>query len=189
MFTKIIRHIESKPFNLSFLFVICLFLTDTYFLKPRIQENYFESILADFEYDYWTIFIISSIISYSILFISLLVFSKDVKINWKNVMLLIFPALLMVFILDRPLRNTTLYLNTKISNESVQKEYVGEQFGEHGIFYLTSKNEKIFVYNNELNKINASRKKNHQTVIDRFKNNDTISILFTKGFLDINYLK
>lgn len=189
MFTKIIKYFESKLFNLSFVFVISILLANDYFLRPHIEEHYFNASIADFENDYWSIFIISSILIYIFLFISLLVFSKDVQIKWKNTILLILPAILMTFFLDRPLQNTALYLNTKISNESFQKEYVVEQFGELGIFYFTSNDEKIIVFKKELDKINASRKKNRQTLIDDFKNNDTITVVFTKGFLDIEYLK
>jgi hypothetical protein len=187
MLTEIIDYIQSKLFAISL--ILALFLIDEYLLRPDIKENYFESSLVDFEYDYWKYFIIACVIIYILLLISLLIYQKNVKMNWKNSIFLVFLTILMSFFLDGTIRNTVLYFNTKIPSESFQKQYVIEPFGKSGLLYLVSNDEEILIFKSELDKINASRKKNNQLLIDDLKDKDTITVVLAKGFLDVNYLK
>jgi hypothetical protein len=115
--------------------------------------------------------------------------SKECENELEKFYFLSFPNNTYVIFLDGTIRNTVLYFNTKIPSESFQKQYVIEPFGKSGLLYLVSNDEEILIFKSELDKINASRKKNNQLLIDDLKDKDTITVVLAKGFLDVNYLK
>ena len=175
-----------KPTVLYLLFFGVLFYIDSFIMEPYLGTKYLDNDIIRYEKYSWkySLYIIGSI---SIILIVIRIIVRRILKTFlaTAIFFSIYFGLVSILTIDI-IGKVNLVANTWFTQETFQKEY---KVYRNGSILSHSTTKEMVLFRNELNAIEKIRKEKKLPSIYNLKDGDTINISFSKGYLDIKYLR
>ena len=172
--------------------VVLIFAMVLFYLGPLFKTKVNEAYLTidSFKFSSLNVYVFS--ITFLIFCIPLLLISnllKLIKTRVLRITIIVMGFLLFSFVFNSFLVNAALYANTFFTKKEFKKKYKIIKHEPNNIFHLMADDNEIIMFKGDLQKINAQvQKTKYKSVFDLY-HDETISLHYYQGFLNIKLLK
>lgn len=163
--------------------IISLFI---FVIKPILKANYFTDTIYDFKRNSWKYSIGIALV----LFVTFAIYAyKNKKLN-NSFLIYNLISVSLIALFGKPLIDgVLLYVNLKIQTEQFTKSYVVSRYDPNKEFYIHDNKGEFIRDKEQLNRIEALRIKKGLKSLYLLQGHDTLNVDYTKGLLDVKFLK
>lgn len=169
------------------LIIIGLLTFNWFILDPYIESKYLRADLFEYNQNTWKYYAYFFAIVYIIFMVFVIRTEKKVKSILIIALNSIFILSSLYFLLKEPINRINLVVNTLFTQETFQETYTVSNRGLNNVSLYAVSKEGVILFNEELNAIEEIRKERQLPSVYDLKDNDTITIDFAKGYLDMKY--
>lgn len=183
----IIKFIKDRATQIIFGITVSLIYAISFFLvEPKLEHYY---LYEEIDKYFWTYYFITFALLLAILLV-IWILNKTIKDFRLKDLFGIIILLSMFSLFYHPFtKDIILSINLIKSNESIDKSFKIEVYGENKIMIYNNSTNEIIDNLTMIKNINKNRILKGHLPIDKLKNGDTLKIEIKKGIFGIEYIK